>query len=177
MLYGFKMLQACFKHVRVWPCLNLKTSALCNLSGLNQDLVLPGADLQAEAAAMGGRPTDTPLVSLLFAESFCWGQLQLADLADWGMAFNPEYCVVVDNDEFKNGAKIQLPPDCNRKRWSLGGRRVIICNNQESHFAWIPILTVYFSMLPQPNKISCDSIQFLFGAAKQRSPCKIASGG
>lgn len=26
-----------------------------------------------------------------------------------GMAFNSQYCVVVDNDDFKNGAKIQLP--------------------------------------------------------------------
>ena len=31
-----------------------------------------------------------------------------------GMAFNPEYCVVVDNDDFKNGAKIQLFPDTQR---------------------------------------------------------------
>lgn len=26
-----------------------------------------------------------------------------------GMAFNSQYCVVVDNDDFKDGAKIQLP--------------------------------------------------------------------
>lgn len=34
------------------------------------------------------------------------------------MAFNPEYCVVVNNDDFKNGETIQLPLGCSR---STGG--------------------------------------------------------
>mmetsp|Transcript_29938 Transcript_29938/g.64545 ORF Transcript_29938/g.64545 Transcript_29938/m.64545 type:complete len:231 (-) Transcript_29938:84-776(-) len=42
------------------------------------------------------------------------GQIFKQQLLRWAaderirMAFNPEYCVVVDNDDFKNGAKIQL---------------------------------------------------------------------
>ncbi|CAL1136142.1 unnamed protein product, partial [Cladocopium goreaui] len=51
------------------------------------------------------------------------GQIFKQQLLRWAaderirMAFNPEYCVVVDNDDFKNGAKIQLFPVTAVARW------------------------------------------------------------
>ena len=44
---------------------------------------------------------------------------QIIGAASQGMAFNPEYCVVVDNDDFKNGAKIQLFPDTQGYWWMV----------------------------------------------------------